>query len=99
MPKTIWIAVCEIGVEPGDLPSGSTRAFMTLTTWADSLDEFRDKVSRYLGSFAWELISIERATPLDESRHYGAEVEDMIARTRCNADAIILGTAHSSTGD
>jgi len=95
MEEAIWMAVCEVLVEPGDLPSGSTKAFVRVTTWADSVETLKEKVSRYLSSYEWNLISIEAASPIDESRDYSEEIADMIARTRDNAKAIILGRFYS----
>lgn len=89
--ETIWMATCEVLVEPGDLPSGSTKAFANITTWADSIDTAKDKISRYLESFRWHLISVEDAHPVDESHAYDDEASDMIERTKGNPDAIILG--------
>jgi hypothetical protein len=89
--ETIWMSTCEVLVEPGDLPSGSTKAFTNVTTWADSRDKVREKVSRYLESYKWHLISIEDAHPIDDNRDYGEEIAGMIERTRENPEAIILG--------
>lgn len=89
--QTMWMVMSEVLVEPGDLPSGATKAFVNVTTWADSLDTVRAKLSAYLESFNWHLISIEKAQPIDEHLDYGAEVAEMIERTRENPDAIILG--------
>jgi hypothetical protein len=93
--KTIWLVTSEILVQPGDMPSGSTKGFVNITTWADSVETVREKLSRYLETFKWHLISIEKAQPIDESHDYGNEIEDMLERTRSNPDAIILGTFHS----
>ena len=90
MAEVIWTAVCEVLVEPGDLPSGNTKAFVRITTWADSLEAVREKVSRYLESHRWKLLSIEDARPID-NREYVPDTADMIERTRANRDAIILG--------
>lgn len=89
--ETIWMTTCEVLVGPGDLPSGSTKAFANIATWADSADTARQKISRYLESFKWYLISLEDAHPVDESRNYEEEVADMIERTKENPNAIILG--------
>jgi hypothetical protein len=89
--EAMWKVVAEVLVEPGDMPSGSTKAFVPVTTWADSADTAREKLSRYLESFNWHLISIEDAHPIDENGDYGEEVADMIERTRNNPKAIILG--------
>ena len=67
---------------------------MNVTTWADSLDTVRAKLSAYLESFNWHLISIEKAQPIDEHLDYGAEVAEMIERTRENPDAIIWTFLH-----
>ncbi len=49
--KKIWILIVEVLVKPGDLPSSSTRAFTTVTTWATSADEAREKLAQYLRKF------------------------------------------------
>jgi hypothetical protein len=89
--QTMWMVTSEVLVEAGDLPSGSTKAFVNVIAWADSVDTLKDKLSCYLESYNWHLISIEKAQPIDESRDYGEEVAEMIAKTRNNPDAIILG--------
>ncbi len=89
--ETIWMIMCEVLVQPGDLPSGSTKAFANITTWADSPATAKEKIARYLESFNWDLISIENAHPVDENRNYEEEVADMIERTKGNPNAIILG--------
>lgn len=91
MPQSIWMAVCEVSVELGDLPSGATKAFARITTWADSEEVVREKVSRYLESYRWQLLSIESATPIAQGTAYDDEMTDMITRTRTNPTAIILG--------
>jgi hypothetical protein len=93
--ETIWLVTSEILVEPGDLPSGATKAFVNVTTWADSIDSIKEKLSRYLNTHKWHLISIEKAHPIDETHDYGEEIEDMIERTRANPEAIILGKFNS----
>jgi hypothetical protein len=97
--ETIWMAMCEVLVEPGDLPSGSTKAFANIMTWADSSDTAKDKISSYLESFRWHLVSFEDAYPLDETRTYDDETSDMIERTKGNPDAIILGRFFSYKED
>ncbi len=91
MPSVIWLAGCEVSVERGDLPSGATKAFTRITTWADSLETLRTKVSRYLESYSWHLLDIESAAPIGDPDDYDDETIDMIARTRTNPSAIILG--------
>jgi hypothetical protein len=91
MEQFIWKAVCEVLVEPGDLPSGSTKGFVSVTTWADSVETVKEKVAGYLASHQWRLLAIEDAKPIDERQDYGEESADMIARTRANPRAIILG--------
>jgi hypothetical protein len=93
--EAMWKVVAEVLVTPGALASGDTKAFVPVTTWADSADAAREKLSRYLESFKWHLISIEDAHPIDENQDYGEEIAEMIERTRNNPDAIILGTFYS----
>jgi hypothetical protein len=91
----IWKLVAEVLVEPGDMPSGLTKGFMNVTTWADSAESARDKLAKYIERFNWHVISIEDARLVADDEEYEDEqIEDMIARTRTNPNAIILGTFH-----
>jgi hypothetical protein len=93
--EEIWKVVAEILVKPGTMPSGATKGFINITTWADSTQTARDKIEHYLASFEWQLISIEDARPVDPDEVYGEQIGDMIDRTRNNPGAIILGTFHT----
>lgn len=97
--ERIWKLVAEVLVEHGDVPSGLTKGFMNVTTWADSAESAQGKLARYIERFNWHLISIEDARPVAEEEEYGEEVQDMIARTRANTSAIILGTFHGYKED
>jgi hypothetical protein len=93
--ERIWKLVIEVLVEPGDMPSGLTKGFMNVTTWADSAESARDKLDKYIERFKWHVISIEDARPIADDEQFEDEsMEDMIARTRTNPNAIILGTFH-----
>jgi len=89
--EKMWMLTSEVLVEPGDLPSGSTKGFVNVTTWAESPQTAEEKLSRYLDSFTWHLIPVKNAHPNDKNRDYGEEIEGMIERTRNNPTAIILG--------
>jgi hypothetical protein len=91
----IWKLVAEIVVKPGDVPSGLTKGFMNVTTWAESAESAKEKFAKYIEQFNWHVISIEDARPVADDEAYDDEqMEDMIARTRTNPNAIILGTFH-----
>jgi len=77
------------------MSSGSTKGFLVVTTWAETNEAAREKLTRYLESFNWHLISVEDSHPIDENHDYGDELEEMISRTQNNPEAIILGTFHS----
>jgi hypothetical protein len=91
MADSVWLALCEISVEPGDLPSGKTKAFARIATWASSQEALWEKVSGYLESFKWQLLSIETAHPIHEDQGLDAETAQMIRRTRESTKAIIIG--------
>jgi hypothetical protein len=57
--ENIWITTAEIGVEPGDMPSGDTLGFMKVTMWASSREDFATKLNVYLSKYKWKLLSIE----------------------------------------
>jgi hypothetical protein len=91
----IWKLVAEILVQPGDMPTGLTKGFMNVTTWADSAESAAQKLSGYIKRFNWHVISIEEARIVGEDDEFADEqLEDMVAKTRSNPDAIILGTFH-----
>jgi len=93
--ERIWKLVAELLAEPGDMPSGLTRGFMDVTTWADSAESARDNLNKHIQRFKWHVISIEDARPVADDELFEDEsMEDMIARTRANPKAIILGTFH-----
>ena len=93
--ERIWKLVAEVLVEPGDMPSGLTKGFMNVTTWADSAESAREKLARYIERFNWHVMGIEDARAVADGDEYDDEqMEDMIARTRTNRSAIILGTFH-----
>lgn len=68
---------------------------MNITTWAGAEKSAVEKIEKYLQSFGWQLISVEKADIIGEDGQYGEDVTDMIERTRNNASAIILGTFHT----
>ena len=93
--EQIWKLVVEILAEPGDVPSGLTKGFMNVMTWADSAESARTKLVNYVRTFNWHVIGIEDARALPDDEEYDDEnMQDMLARTRANPNAIILGTFH-----
>lgn len=96
--EQIWKLVAEVLVKPGDMPSGFTRGFMNVMTWAESAESAGEKLARYIERFNWHVISIEDACAVTEGQEYGEQVEEMIERTRGNREAIILGIFHGYRG-
>jgi len=91
----IWKLVVELLVPPGDMPSGMTKGFMNVTTWADSAETARNKLGNYIERFQWRILSIEDARPIAGDEEFEDEnMADMVERTRTNPNAIILGTFH-----
>ncbi len=77
------------------MPSGLTKGFMNVTTWADSAKSAEAKLANYISQFKWLVLSIANARPIAEAEQFDDErMEEMIMRTRTNPDAIILGTFH-----
>jgi hypothetical protein len=95
----LWIVTTEIVLRPGDLPSGETKAFVNVVTWADSSKMAEVKVSRCLESYGWHIISIEDSRPIDEGRVYEEDIADIIDQARVNPKAIIYGTMHTYKGE
>ena len=85
----------EIVGDSKDSATGSEIGFMNITTWANSPESAGEKIRRYLESFGWHLVSVEKADVIDEDSQYGEDVSDMIERTRPNPNAIILGKFHT----
>lgn len=95
----LWIVTSEIVLKPDDLPSGNTKAFVNVVTWADSSKMAEDKVSRCLESYGWSVISIEDSHPVDEDRIYEEEIADIIDQARVNPNAVIYGRMWSYKGE
>ena len=70
-------------------------AFTVVTTWASSVEEFRQKCELMLESYGWKLLGIDGANPAPDNYDYNAEVADQLERTRVNPNAIIYGTFYT----
>ncbi len=85
----------ELTARTGGDKSPSEIGFMNITTWADSETTAESKIQKYLESFGWNPVSVEKAHVIDEDGKYGEVELDQIERTRNNPNAIILGTFHT----
>src|SRR4030095_2064966 len=97
--QRLWVITAEILVEPGDLPSGETKGFANIVTWADSPRTARQKVSEVLKSYKWEVLGIEATRQFGESRSYDDDVLDIDDQARTNPKAYIIGTSFSYKPD
>lgn len=94
--EQIWKLVAEVLVQPGDMPSGLTKGFMNVTTWAESAEAAKDKLGNYIKRFEWQILAIDDARPIADDEEFEDEnMADMVARTKTNPKAIILGTFHA----
>jgi hypothetical protein len=93
--EALWLVMCELTMEKGDTPSGNTIGFMNIVTWAPDSEVAIQKITTYLGTFNWQVVSVERSNLVDDNVIYGEDIEDQIERARGNKMAIILGTFHS----
>jgi hypothetical protein len=91
----IWIGNIEISWSDEKTPTVFRPAFTVVTTWATNPAEFREKCVRMLESYGWKLLDVEQANSVPNEVEFSEEVEDMLARTRSNPNAIIYGTFHS----
>jgi hypothetical protein len=92
--QKMWLVLAEIVANPNSSP-GSKIGFINITTWPDSKESASSKIEKYLASFGWHLVLVDKADVIDEEREFGDEVGEMIKRTRNNPNAIILGTFHT----
>lgn len=97
--KCLWVITAEILVKAGDLPSGETKGFTNVVTWADSPETAQQKVSEVLKSYGWEVLGIEAARPFDESRSYNDDLLEIVDQARSNPNACIFGTVFSYKPD
>ena len=89
--KRLWVITAEILVKPGDLPSGNTKGFTNVVTWADSSKSAQQRMSEVLKSYEWEVLGIEAAHPFDDSRSYGDDVLEIVDQAMTNPNACIVG--------
>jgi hypothetical protein len=92
---SVWIGTIEISWSDEKTPTVFRPAFTVVTTWAKSPEEFREKCARMLEFYGWKLLGVDQANPVTDAGEFSEEVEDMLARTRANPNAIIYGTFHS----
>ncbi len=92
--EIMWLIMAEV-VKRDQEQTASKIGFMNITTWADSKEAASIKIKKYLESFDWHLVTVEKASVIDDSAEYGEDVADMIERTCNNPNAIILGTFHT----
>ncbi|HSS99600.1 MAG TPA: hypothetical protein VLK33_21340 [Terriglobales bacterium] len=97
--KRIWIITAEILVKSGDLPSGDTKGFTNVVTWAASPETAQRKVSEVLKSYDWEVLEIEAARPFDDSRSYDDDILEIVDQAKTNPNACIFGTIFSYKPD
>ncbi len=91
----MWLVVCEVSFEPGDLAGDDTKGFMRVTMWGPTGESLRERLAECLQSHGWHLISIEKVRRIDQDADYSDEIAEMIDRTRHNPDAIIVGRVFS----
>jgi hypothetical protein len=87
--ETMWLVMVEVAARNREQTESSKIGFMNITTWADSKETASIKIKKYLESFDWHLVAIEKASVIDDNAEYGKDVADMIERTRNNPNAII----------
>jgi hypothetical protein len=92
--EKIWLILAEVIAKP-DGSCGSEVGFMNITTWAVSKETASSKIKKYLNSFGWSLVNVDKADVVDEDFQCADTVADMIYQTRSNPNAIILGTFHT----
>jgi len=63
--EILWIATCEVSVEPGVLDSGRTLAFTNIVTWGKSSEDALAKIRARFAEYEWTLIGCEQINPVD----------------------------------
>ena len=92
--EKMWLILAEVIAKPHG-SFGSEIGFVNITTWAVSKEAANSKIEKYLNSFGWKLVEVEKADVVDDDFQCGDAAADMIDRTRNNPSAIILGTFHT----
>jgi hypothetical protein len=95
MSSEVWWVLAEVILPPGVLANGYTKAFVNVTTLADSLEMAKEKLLACMADYNWHLIDVDKASPIDETDDHGDALNDMIDRTVNNPNAIIFGTFHT----
>lgn len=93
--KSLWIGIVEMKITADDTDLGYKTGFANFVTWADSEDEFKKNVLDCVEGYKWEMLSVEKARPIDPRSTYSEEIEEIIERAQDNLRACIFGTFHS----
>jgi len=91
----LWIVRVEMTVQPEDFASGNTVGFMNAVIWADAPELAAARLSRYLATFDWHVVSVEDISIACDDLVYQEKMQEMIDQARVNPEAIVLGDFHS----
>jgi hypothetical protein len=93
----LWMIRAEIEIKSGDLDLEPeyTKGFMNVITWGSSEESIRQKLSDYIGTFRWNLLSIDETCLVSNLKKSSIALDEMIARAKPNPMAIIIGTFHA----
>jgi hypothetical protein len=83
--ETMWLILAEVIAET-EGSSGSKIGFMNITTWAESKDAASSKIEKYLNSFGWSLVLVDKCDVINEESQFGDEVADMRTRNNTKCD-------------
>ena len=91
----LWIATCEVSVEPGVLDSARTVAFTNVVTWGETSEDALARIRNCFTEYQWTFIGCEQIDPVNPEKDYGDSLNDLIDRAKDNPNALIYGTFHT----
>ena len=91
--QELWIGVVEVLTEPS-IGSGDTRAFTNVVTWASTVSEYVDSVTKVFEAYGWTVLGTENERPIGEESGFSEEIAEIIERAQQNPKACIFAALH-----
>lgn len=91
--KSLWIGIAEVLTEPSE-PSGDTRAFTNVVTWAEDVASYGRMVESVFSNYGWTLIGTENVREVNDTASYAEDIAEIIAKAKNNPNACMFSTFH-----
>ena len=91
--RELWIGLVEVLTEPS-VGDGNTRAFTNVVTWASTVSDYVDSVTKVFTEYGWSVLGTENERPVASETDFSDEISEIIERAQQIPKACIFATFH-----